>query len=154
MEPCYREVVLAEWSPVHRAVPCVPAVLRGISCVLCGRVYYNLSSLRKHWRSHSGATTCRLCGIGLSRVAHLQRHLRNVHGLSREDSFRVGDAASLALGERPPPAPNDGRRLRFTGEGSSAQSPPSLAEGALSALATVLPPGGHYANVEPAPPHS
>ncbi|XP_043227309.1 broad-complex core protein isoforms 1/2/3/4/5-like isoform X5 [Amphibalanus amphitrite] len=88
-------------------------VLSGLTCSLCGRVYYNISSLRKHWRSHSGATTCRLCGVGLSRVAHLQRHLRNVHGLSREDSLGLCDEVPVVPADRPSLSFTDGHRMRW-----------------------------------------
>ncbi|KAF0312950.1 Transcription factor hamlet [Amphibalanus amphitrite] len=94
----------------------VSPVLSGLTCSLCGRVYYNISSLRKHWRSHSGATTCRLCGVGLSRVAHLQRHLRNVHGLSREDSLGLYDELPAVPADRPSLSFTDGHRMRWHGE--------------------------------------
>ena len=33
---------------------------------------------------HMGETTCKICGKVQSRVAHLRRHLANVHGVDME----------------------------------------------------------------------
>ncbi|XP_037084742.1 zinc finger protein 596-like [Pollicipes pollicipes] len=87
---------LSQHLPVHSGettcqlcgvIYCRRSLYPALTCLVCGRGYTSLSSLRKHWRSHSDATTCRLCGVGLSRVAHLHRHLRNVHHLTREQAL-------------------------------------------------------------------
>ncbi|XP_043218431.1 protein bric-a-brac 2-like isoform X14 [Amphibalanus amphitrite] len=61
----------------------------GLPCPDCGKVYANSGSLSQHRRIHSGATLCRLCGTGLSRVAHLRRHLITCHRLSMEQALVV-----------------------------------------------------------------
>jgi len=54
------------------------------TCPECRQTFKNYGSLVHHMKVHMGETTCKICGKVQSRVAHLRRHLANVHGVDME----------------------------------------------------------------------
>ncbi|XP_043209840.1 zinc finger and BTB domain-containing protein 45-like isoform X3 [Amphibalanus amphitrite] len=62
---------------------------RRYSCDVCGRSYRSATALGDHKHKHTGLTVCPLCQRASSNVPNLRTHLRSVHGLSREEIYRI-----------------------------------------------------------------
>ncbi|XP_059479493.1 protein bric-a-brac 2-like isoform X11 [Neocloeon triangulifer] len=49
-------------------------------CKICSREFRDKKSCQRHVSMHLGKSTCPICKSVLSRVSHLKRHIKNVHG--------------------------------------------------------------------------
>ncbi|XP_037083923.1 zinc finger protein 408-like [Pollicipes pollicipes] len=65
------------------------AAAAAATCDVCGRVFQNPGSLRNHRQLHAGRTACSLCDGVFSAVSALRRHLRDVHGRSESEVYRL-----------------------------------------------------------------
>jgi C2H2-type zinc finger/Zinc finger, C2H2 type len=51
-------------------------------CNMCGRHFATKKACTLHISTHLGKSTCPVCNRVLSRVSHMRRHMKNVHGLA------------------------------------------------------------------------
>ena len=48
-------------------------------CQVCNKSFDISTSLNHHMKTHTGQTSCTICGKVMSRVGHLKRHMKSVH---------------------------------------------------------------------------
>jgi len=48
-------------------------------CQMCYKTFDIATSLHHHMKSHTGQTSCTICGKTMSRVGHLKRHMNSIH---------------------------------------------------------------------------
>jgi len=60
----------------------------GFACDVCAKTFDCQTSLTHHMRSHTGQTSCPVCGKVLSRIAHLKRHMEKIHPDSINYQFK------------------------------------------------------------------